>query len=218
MKICVIIPTFNVEDSIIQLITDVKSLNYDIIIIDDGSSDKTAARAHDMGVHVIALEKNYGKGFALKQGFRYALDNHYDAVITMDGDGQHIPADIPILVEAAPMASIIIGARIIDRCKMPFIIHCSNTITSWLISKLCRVNIKDTQSGFRLIHRSVLENCLLQSNHYEIESELLIKAIRLGHTVHEVHIHTKYNCLNPRPTIMRDIWQLVRLLLHLITK
>ncbi|MCX5709046.1 MAG: glycosyltransferase family 2 protein [Candidatus Omnitrophica bacterium] len=94
MKTCVIIPTYNESNTIASLVSQVRSLNLGLVVVDDGSSDNTAVIAEKSGATVIRNELNQGKGSALVSGFKYCLKNNFDAAITMDGDGQHLPKDI----------------------------------------------------------------------------------------------------------------------------
>lgn len=194
MKICVIIPAYNESKTIGNLIQGVKRQNLDILIIDDGSCDNTAKIAQNNGTTPIVNSKNKGKGISLTKGFHYALDNGFDAVITMDADGQHDPNDIPYFTRLAKYSdsSIFIGNRMVKPKNMPKIRFLTNKFMSWLISLIAKQNILDTQCGFRLIKKEVLKKIKFDTAKFETESELLIKASRLGFKIESVPINTIY--------------------------
>jgi glycosyltransferase involved in cell wall biosynthesis len=195
MNTCVIIPTFNESKSITELIGRLKQLSLDVLVIDDGSSDNTARLAENSGAIVLRNKENQGKGTCLIKGFDYALRHNYEAVITMDGDGQHRPEDIPNFLEAAQEtnSAIIVGNRMQRTEGMPLVRLATNRFMSWLISLISRQKIPDTQCGFRLFKREVLEKISLTTSRYETESEILIKAARLGIKIHSLQIKTVYS-------------------------
>lgn len=194
MKICVLIPTYNEAKEIFGLIKKIRGQNLDVFVVDDGSTDNTAQIAEDNGAAVLRNKNNEGKGASLVKGFRYALDRNYDAVITMDGDGQHLPEDIPHFIDLArsPENQILIGNRMQATKSMPWVRILTNKFMSWLISGLTHQDIPDTQCGFRLIKKELLAKLNLRSNKYEIESEMLIRASRLGKKIVSVPIKTVY--------------------------
>src|SRR4030042_3837346 len=101
MKICVIIPTYNEAPAIARLVKKIKEQGLEVVVIDDGSCDNTFRMAEGNGARVLHNFNNEGKGASLIKGFSYALDNDFDAVITMDGDGQHLPSEIPYFTRLA---------------------------------------------------------------------------------------------------------------------
>ena len=195
MKTCVVIPTYNEAKSIAGLVKEIQGLNLEVIIVDDGSQDDTSRIAQESGATVLKNQINQGKGASLIKGFSYVLSKDCDAVITMDGDGQHLPSDIPYFLRLAEYSDngILVGNRMLKRKKMPFIRVLTNKIMSALISKITQQNVPDTQCGFRLIKRPVLEKINLKTSKYETESEILIKASRLGFKIESVPIKTVYS-------------------------
>jgi glycosyltransferase involved in cell wall biosynthesis len=150
-----------------------------IFVVDDGSEDNTACKASKLGVEVIKHDKNYGKGRAIISGLGRIKDSDgLSAVITLDGDGQHDPHYIPAFVEKfnESDADIIIGNRMNNTAGMPLLRKFSNITTSRVISYLTRSKIPDSQSGYRLIRKSFLSNLNLKSNHFDTESEILLRA------------------------------------------
>lgn len=194
MKTCVIIPTFNEYKEIGRIVAEVRKQNLEVIVIDDGSSDNTAVIAKDSGATVLKNEGNQGKGASLIKGFNYALDCGCDAVITMDGDGQHLPEDIPYFMRLAKYSDsgIIIGNRMQKIRNMPLLRLFTNRFMSWLISAVAKQKIPDTQCGFRLIKQEVLKKVRLSTSKYETESEILIRCARLGFKIESVPIKSIY--------------------------
>ncbi|MBU1726443.1 MAG: glycosyltransferase family 2 protein [Candidatus Omnitrophica bacterium] len=195
MKTCVIIPTYNESLAISNVIREVQKHGLDIVVIDDGSTDNTVEVAIKTGAVVLRNEINQGKGASLVRGFDYALSKGYDAVITMDGDGQHSPREIAGFLKAAAGsgAGIYIGNRMGMTKGMPWLRILTNQFMSWLISLAAKQKIPDTQCGYRLIKKPVLEKVRLETSKYETESEILIKTSRLGFKIESVGIETIYS-------------------------
>ncbi|MDD2679462.1 MAG: glycosyltransferase family 2 protein [Candidatus Omnitrophica bacterium] len=194
MKICIIIPTYNESKEIFRLVKEVKEQNPDVLVVDDGSRDNTAQIASDAGAVVLRNQVNAGKGACLRKGFAYALTHDFEAVITMDGDGQHLPQDLQYFICLAGLSQsdILIGNRMLQTQNMPLIRIITNKFMSWLISCLCKQDIPDTQCGFRLIKTHVLKKITLETAKYEIETEILLKAARGGFKIESVPITTVY--------------------------
>ena len=165
-----------------------------VIVVDDGSGDDTAARAREAGATVIEQRPNAGKGAALRAGFRHALDAGYDAVLTLDADGQHDPAEIPTFLEAfaaEPPPDLVIGRR--NFRAMPPIRRLSNTIGGMAFSWAVGREIPDNQSGYRLIGRRILASTIdSDEGGFEFEVEMITTCIRLGGTIAWVPIRTIY--------------------------
>ncbi|MFH0912982.1 MAG: glycosyltransferase family 2 protein [Candidatus Omnitrophota bacterium] len=194
MKICVVIPTYNEAVTIAGLVKEIREQGIEAVVIDDGSQDNTAQVAKDNGATVLRNPDNQGKGASLIKGFRYAFSRDFDAVITMDGDGQHLPSEIPYFTRLAEYSnsSILIGNRMLKRQDMPLVRVMTNKFMSWIISSLARQRIPDTQCGFRLIKKEVLATVNLRTSKYETESEIIIKAARSGLKVESVPIKSVY--------------------------
>jgi glycosyltransferase involved in cell wall biosynthesis len=194
MRICVVIPTHNEARTINYLVRRVREQGLDVLVIDDGSSDDTSKEAQMAGATLIRHITNKGKGFSLREGFDFVLKNKYDAVLTIDGDGQHDPANIKdfIAVMRHYKAAIIIGNRMQKTKNMPFVRFLTNKFMSFIISRICRQAIPDSQCGFRLISADVLNNLELSTDNFEIESEVLIKASRKNYQIKSVPIKTIY--------------------------
>ncbi|MBT9146931.1 MAG: Polyprenol monophosphomannose synthase [Syntrophomonadaceae bacterium] len=219
MKTVVLIPAFNEEKGISQLVKDLRTIVEEIIVVNDGSCDKTAAVAAAAGAKVISHKENKGKGVALRTGFQAVISDGADAVITMDGDGQHDWREVPKLIKKAEEsgADIVIGDRMGDISSMPPIRILTNRLTSWFVSRLGGQKISDSQSGYRLIKREVLENVKLETAKYDLESEILIKASRQGYTTSSIPVKTIYYAggvskINPLMDTLRFARLIVRLM------
>ncbi|MDE1920100.1 MAG: glycosyltransferase family 2 protein [Candidatus Omnitrophica bacterium] len=195
MKTAVVIPAHNEGQTIGPLVKAVKGLGFDCIVINDGSMDNTEAAASKEQAVVLKTPAKSGKGKALALGFDYAMGKGYEALITMDGDGQHSPSDIGAFVACCRNtgADIVNGNRMNDPRGMPALRLATNHVMSWLISLICRQHIADTQCGFRLICTRVLQTIRLESSDFEIETEVLIKASKKGFKIVSVDIQTIYN-------------------------
>ena len=194
MNICLLIPAYNEAKAIGRVVSAACKVMDHVVVVDDGSKDATAQIAQDAGALVIKHQVNSGKGAALCTGFQYVLDHDYDALITMDSDGQHDADDIPAFLEAFSErgSGVIIGSRMGDISAMPAVRKFTNKLTSLVGSLLTHQKLSDSQSGFRLISADVLQVVELETAGYEMESELLIKASRAGFRISSVPIKTIY--------------------------
>jgi len=164
-----------------------------VSVVDDGSTDDTAAVAEAAGAVVIRQRPNQGKGAALRTGFRQALDQGAAAVVTLDADGQHDPAEIPAFLTAfeARGADLVIGQR--DFRQMPLSRRVANELGTWTFSHAVGRPIADNQSGYRLISRRLLERLLGSTEQgFEFEVEMITTAIRAGYAIDWVPIRTIY--------------------------
>lgn len=222
MKIGIVIPAYNVEERLQDvLLKSLKTIpGKRIFVVDDGSSDSTADIAVSNGVLLFKHDNNKGKGEALKTGFQLILKNNLDGVITLDGDGQHDPDDIPrfISIQEEENADLVLGSRQYRIGEMPVDRICSNRLSSLIVSLVSGKWIPDSQCGYRLIRSSVLKNIRLFSNHYELESELLIKAIRMGYRPSICPITVRYGEAGSHIRRFRDTKRFCRMILRLIGK
>lgn len=188
------IPALNAFDTLSKLLPAVKAHIEDVLVVDDGSVESDPELASRFGVKIIRHERTRGKGAALKTGFAYALDNSFDSVITIDSDGQHDPAFIRTFLRAFEKtgSELIIGSRLDDRADMPLARRFSNTITSKFLSLILQKKIEDSQCGYRLISRRVLAGITLESDHFELETEIIIKAVRAGFNLEFLPIRVLY--------------------------
>jgi glycosyltransferase involved in cell wall biosynthesis len=196
-KIAVLIPAFNAEKSLAELVSRLRNAvgNVLIVIVDDGSTDRTNEMAASIGVVVLRHKNNLGKGAALQTGFDYLnKQDGVEFILTVDADLQHLPEDVPkfILVQQKTNADIVIGWRQRIGTRMPVHRRFSNTITSTLVGMRTGLEIKDSQCGFRLIRHSVIGSFRCEAAGYEAETEFLIKAARRGFKIEFVPVQTVY--------------------------
>lgn len=209
MKICIVIPVYNEEKNIGALVEALKGRHLDVVVVNDGSSDQSAAMARNKGAIVINHEKRSGKGLALRHGFEYILQNHYDGAITMDGDGQHDVEDIDGFIAKAQDNNdcVITGSRMANPKGMPFIRLIVNKAMSAMISAVCGQRISDTQCGYRYIGSRVLKNIHLSCSDFEIESEVLIQASKNGFKITCIPIKTIYRDENSKINPLIDTFR-----------
>ena len=214
MDICLLIPAYNEAKAIGKVVSEACKIMDHVVVVDDGSQDSTAQIARDAGALVIKHEVNSGKGAALCTGFQHVLDHDYDALITMDSDGQHDVDDIPAFLKTFNErgSGIILGSRMNDISTMPAVRKFTNKFTSFVGSLLARQKLNDSQSGFRLISADVLRAVKLETTGYEMESELLIKASRAGFRISSVPIKTIYGDEVSKIRPVTDTYRFFRLL------
>jgi glycosyltransferase involved in cell wall biosynthesis len=178
MKVLALIPALNAAGSIGKVIRDCKAVNEDVVVIDDGSMDRTAEIAREAGAQVVTHAVNRGKGAALKTGFAYALEHRFDAVITLDADGQHLPREIPKFVAAHAEcgADLIIGGRAHLFGEMLPRRRFANRFSARCIAFAAKTNVTDSQSGFRLYSARLLAAIRLRSDGFDMESEVIVQA------------------------------------------
>jgi glycosyltransferase involved in cell wall biosynthesis len=192
--IVALIPGYN-EAPRIGRVVKATSLFLPVIVVDDGSSDETAGMARSAGATVIVQRPNQGKGAALRVGFRRALADGAEAIVTLDADGQHDPAEIPAFLAAwsAPedRPDLVIGRR--DFAAMPAMRRLSNTVGGRAFSWAVGRDIPDNQSGYRLVSRRLAEATLASDEAgFAFEVEQITTCIRLGLTIGWVPIRTIY--------------------------
>ncbi|MEO0124571.1 MAG: glycosyltransferase family 2 protein [candidate division WOR-3 bacterium] len=192
----VVIPAYNAEKTLGGLISSLIESGFDretIIVVDDGSKDKTASLAMYYNVDVIRNEKNMGKGASLDRGFKRAISKGIKKVFTIDADGQHRVSDIQKFLKKENEYELVIGMRLKNSPDMPFIRWVVNRTTSLVISLLSKKYIPDVQSGFRLIDLKIFDKIKLRTKNFQTESELIYKTIKNGYRVGYVPIKTLYN-------------------------
>lgn len=208
-----VIPAYNPGEVLLEVAERAaKVLGQDrVLIVDDGASDGAPGAAARQGYRVLVHPQNRGKGAALRTGFAAALEEGADGVVTLDADGQHHPEWIPGLLEAAAGADIVLGSRMKDPGPMPWLRVAVNHFTSWVISLLAGTRITDSQSGFRWIGADVLRRVPLESDRFDAESEVLIKAARLGFRIREIPMTAVYGEEISKVHPVRDTLRFFRL-------
>ena len=195
-----IIPCYNEEIAIGSVVLKTKQHVDAVLVVDDGSMDDTAAIAKQAGAIIISHKKNQGKSIAIKTGFKYALAHNFDYVVTIDGDGQHNPSEIPAVLENVVNKEydISIGFRFGNNTEMPFWRKIGKRILDYATSFGNGGHVTDSQCGFRAFNKKAVESLTRSMNGeaFSVESEQLIKAHELGLGFANTTITCKYKNLN----------------------
>ena len=188
-----VIPAYQAEKTVRSLAAELVGQGFPVIVVDDGSTDRTAELAAESGAQVIRRRRNGGKGAALREGFSAARNGGYAWVLTLDADGQHLPSEIPRFLEVKGKgAEAVLGNRMGDPRGMPLDRLLANRWMSWVISRMADQHIPDTQCGFRLISRRVLDGLTLTSDRFEIDSELVLRMGWAGVPIRSVPVSSVY--------------------------
>ncbi len=189
-----LIPCLNEAGHIGAVVSEVRRHVQRVLVIDDGSVDGTRAEATDAGAEVIRHDGSRGKGFSVREGWALLADRGVEWVISLDGDGQHAPSDIPVLVDTALRtdADLVIGNRFATPSGMPLLRSITNRTMSRILGLHAGKHLPDSQCGFRLLRPSRVPELRLVTEHYEIESEVLLAAVRAGWRIEFVPIRTVY--------------------------
>ncbi len=193
LTVIAVIPAHNEAATIAEVVKDTRKQVDEVIVVDDGSSDSTKAEAEKAGARVFRNLVNMGKGFAMRLGVKQAIARGADIVVCLDADGQHNPKDIPAMVNMLEeeRLDVVIGGRPLDQA-MPPIMRLGN-FGIWLVSWLLfGIQIKDTQSGFRVFKAARFPDLKWEANGYEVESEMLVRMARKGLKAGEYPIKTLY--------------------------
>ena len=194
--VSVVIPVFNEERTIGDVVARTRSimeqskLLYEVLVVDDGSLDRSAEISRASEAHVLR-EAHQGKGHALRLGFKQAKGN---VIVTLDSDGSHSPEEIPLVLRdiMENKVDFVIGSRFlntgVNNAKIPNVNRIGNRMFNNLIRLFTGVKISDSQSGFRAIRSSVIKKMRLNSRGYEVESEMLVKALKMGVRVAEIPV------------------------------
>ena len=195
MEIAALIPAYREERYIADVVRRTASVANFVLVVDDGSGDATGGMACEAGAEVLLHETNLGKGAAIKSGLRHLARHGCDYVIILDGDGQHLPEEIESFMAAAKKEDAVrlwLGNRMSDTRSMPLVRRLTKRFMYWLLSRVCRQRIPDSQCGFRLVHRSLIPLLDCESSAFDYESEMLIHVSRAGERIGAVPISTVY--------------------------
>jgi len=215
MRVAALVPAYQAAAHLGEVLLGLQSLAAppDTLVVDDGSRDATAEVARLFGARVFSFAANRGKGHALLKGFELLAD--YDAVVTLDADGQHPAECLPDLVAAAGHgADLVLGARKRSR-DMPHLRRFANALSSRWTESLAGQTVSDSQCGFRLYRRAVLARTPLTPGRYEFETEVVVRAARLGFRIVEVQVPTVYGAEQSQFRLARDVPRIVGTLLRL---
>lgn len=192
-SLLVVVPAFNEQESIGEVVREIRAERFDVVVVDDGSRDETASCAESEGATVLRLPTNLGVGGALRAGFRFAVDNSYSAVVQIDGDGQHPATQICDLVSAAASrnAHLVIGSRYLstDATLTPTTARrFAMQLLSKALSRAAGSSITDSTSGFRIIREPLLSEFAYDFPSYYLGDtyEATFAAIRAGYRIEEI--------------------------------
>jgi glycosyltransferase involved in cell wall biosynthesis len=191
-RLMALIPAYNEARHLPQVVCGVLAY-LPALIVDDGSTDDTAAAAKAAGAAVVRQIPNQGKGAALRAGFHWAIEQNYDAVLTLDADGQHDPTEIPKFLQTFQeyRPDLIIGSR--DFSQMPPVRRWSNTLGGWAFSWAVGRSIRDNQSGYRLLSRRMMAAVLNSHEQgFEFEVEMIVVCLQHNFKLDWVPIRTIY--------------------------
>ncbi len=190
-NILVLIPAWN-EASRIRPVIEAFRGSLPVLVVDDGSNDDTVAIAREVGATVEVHPQNMGKGVALSTGFTWALEREYEAVLTLDADGQHDPEEASKFIEAYERGEgdLIIGRR--NFREMPLYRAFANGVGTLMLSQAMGIRIYDNQCGYRLYTRRLLETVDMERTGFEFEVEVVVEAVAAGLKIGWVDIRTIY--------------------------
>ena len=214
----VIVPIYNSEKYLQKLfkrITEYFPLE-SIFAVNDASEDNSKEICRKIGMKLIDLKVNCGKGNALQVGFKAAIKKGYKFAFTIDSDLQHKPEDFPSFIQKQNELdlTLVIGKRDFSHKKMPFQRICSNTLTSWVVSRALKQKILDSQCGFRLYNLEILEGMEFQTKRYQFETEIILKIAKKKGKVDFIPIETIYEGQKSYISGMRDIRNFVKIVLY----
>jgi glycosyltransferase involved in cell wall biosynthesis len=194
-RVAAIIPAYCEEKHVGDVARRTRAQLEHVLVVDDGSTDGTAARAREAGAEVIEHPQNRGKGGSIQTGLLHWLGQQIDYVIILDADGQHRPEEIGRFLSAAAAspARMFVGTRMSDVRSMPLVRRLVNRYMSNRISRVCGQQIPDTQCGFRMLQRQLIPDLLGGASRFDYETEMLIVASRKGCRIDAVPISTVYS-------------------------
>jgi len=178
--VAVAIPAYQAEASVGDVVRRCLAQLPQVLVIDDGSDDGTAAAAREAGAEVISFEVNRGKGDALETAFAELFGRGCSAVVTVDADGQHLPEEIPVLLAAAAGADLVLGTRDHLFAQMSPLRRASNRLSSRAIALVAGRPLTDIQTGFRLYSKRLIERVGFPEPRFEAESAVVVRAARAG--------------------------------------
>jgi len=214
LKVCVIIPTYNNAGTILQVIESVQHYTNNIIVVNDGSTDKTTVLLQGINnLEIVGCTPNRGKGWALRTGFSKAIDLGYHFAITIDSDGQHFAKDLPVFIEKLEQegSALIMGARNMDQETVPGKSSFGNKFSNFWYKVETGIKLPDTQTGFRLYPLEPIGKMRLFSRKYELEIEVIVRLAWVGIKVVSVPITVYYPPADERVTHFRPFKDFTRI-------
>ncbi|MFD2518566.1 glycosyltransferase family 2 protein [Salinimicrobium flavum] len=200
LRCCVIIPTYNNSTTLSRVLYDVLQYTTNVLVVNDGSTDDTSSILKSFSeLHVVTIAVNKGKGNALKTGFKSAEEFGYEYAVSMDSDGQHYPDDLPVFLEALKNREpndpplLVVGSREMDGPDIPEKSSIGNRFSSFWFWVETGVKLQDTQCGYRLYPLKVVNKMKLYTSRFELEIEVLVKAVWKGVKVINLPVKVLYD-------------------------
>jgi glycosyltransferase involved in cell wall biosynthesis len=188
-RVAAAIPAFQAAPFVGSVVRGTLAVLSDVVVVDDGSDDETGERAREAGAEVVRIEPNLGKGNALRAAFGRLFGAGFDAVVTLDADGQHLPSEIPtLLAEYAAGADLVLGTRDHLFAQMSRVRSASNRLSSRAISFAAGMRLSDIQTGFRVYSRRLFESVPFVGARFEAESAIVVRAARRGLIIRPVPV------------------------------
>jgi len=213
-KVAVLIPTYNNASTLSAVLQDVLSYTSHVIVVNDGSTDHTTTILDTFPqIHRVDYTPNRGKGIALRRGFRYALQQGYDYVITMDADGQHFASDLLVFLDKLPLhkKNIVIGARNLQQENMPGKSTFANKVSNFWFNVETGLKGPDTQSGYRLYPIYAMQGMHFLCTKYEFEIEVLVRCFWKGIQINWASVKVYYPPAEERVSHFRPFWDVFRI-------
>jgi len=212
--VCVLVPTFNNSETLAGLLVELENYKLPIIVVNDGSTDETArVLTHFPHIHSLAYSPNRGKGYALRAGFRRAIQLGFDYAISIDSDGQHFPKDLPVFLSALKdhPNTLFIGARNMDQSDVPAKSSFGNRFSNFWFRVETGIRLPDTQSGYRLYPIALLQSLRLFTNRFEFEIEVIVRAAWKAIPVMAIPVSVYYAPPGERVSHFRPITDFARI-------
>ena len=187
-RFAIAIPAYQAAPSVGAVVRGALAEAPEVLVIDDGSTDATAEASRQAGARVISQPENRGKGAALALAFRDLFGRGFEGVVTVDADGQHLPAEIPKLFAVQAEADLVLGVRDHLFAQMSRVRRASNRLSSRAISAVAGIDLADIQTGFRFYSRRLIERVGFPENRFEAESAVVVRAGRNGFKVVSVPV------------------------------
>ena len=192
MKYAIVIPAYNEEATIYELLSEIRKRHSEpIIVIDDGSDKEVRAPRDLENIHILKNDKNKGKGYSILRGLKFSNKLKCTHSMTLDADKQHSPKNIEGFINSCKEYDLVLGYRVFER-PMPVHRILSNKITTYIVSKISKFKIKDSQSGFRLYKNSIIKNLSFKEKGFQFESELFFR-IDKGSKIKQIPIDVIYS-------------------------
>ncbi len=191
LSIAAAIPAYDAEAWVGAVVAGTRRQIEHVLVVDDGSTDATGVAARSAGAQVLTFPENRGKGCALRAAFDHLFGRGFNAVVTLDADGQHLPEEISKLVQACgPEVDLVMGTRNHQFSEMGAVRRASNRLSSRAISIIAGATLADIQTGFRVYSRRLIESTRFPESRFDAESAVVVRAVRRGFGVVAVPVRS----------------------------